>query len=293
MEAIDPGLEEEWEYEYHETETESFYLNLDLTSHHGLIRPPRRRQEGSTPATETDLAADEGTEGSSGRDPFTPVASTESEPLSAERIQILGLHTCNPIVSYHNQIFSCAWADQIGTELVFAHPNSLPDTDHTLPAPLRQGLAFELLAANSVKILGRKANITSNSAPALVQGPDSTSDPSSVPAGAGDPSASQAPGFGSVPRRPGMTSHQAQFIHRLQKIKADKGETDTVRTAFSGRRNVNFADRLGAWAQTESQIAEIRMLNERAIQGDPEALSALHQMMQELREQPAEGHLPS
>ena len=199
--------------------------------------------------------------------------------MSSKRIQILGLHTCNPIVSYHNQIFSCSWADQIGTELVFAHPDTDPDTDHTLTTPLRKGPAFELLAANSVKILGRKANIISSSGPGLVQDPVIHSNSNLT-----DTLPSQASNTGGVPRRPESSSHQAHFISRLQSLKNAKGQADPVRTVMSTRRNVNFTERLSAWARTEAQMAEIASLNKRAANGDQEALAVLEQMIRDLNE---------
>ncbi|KAJ5150929.1 uncharacterized protein N7482_010181 [Penicillium canariense] len=282
--------EDEWEYEYHESETESFYLNLDLSSIHGPMRPPRRRQqqEGITsPHQEEDLpATGDPHEASAASEAFTPLESTEPETLSSERIQILGLHTCNPIVSYYNQIFSCSWADQIGTELIFSHPDTHPDTDtdtdHPDTHPLLQGPSFELLAANSVKLLGRKANITSSSGSGLADPTTSTSAVTPVPT---DNTLSSQPGAASVPRRAAQPSHQSHFLARLQSIKAAKGETDTVRTTFSMRRNVNVAERLGAWARTEAQLAEIHALTQRANKGDPEAIAALEQMMRDFAQQ--------
>lgn len=209
-------------------------------------------------------------------DAYTPLDSAETETPSSERIQILGLHTCNPIVSYQNQIFSCSWADQIGTELVFSRPETDPDTD--APAPLQQGPAFDLLAANSVKILGRRANITSSSTPGLVQ--DREIEPSTG-VSAETPSTSQMPGSTGVLRRVVPQTYQAQFIQRLQDIKVAKGETDTVRTVMSSRRNLNIADRLGAWARTEARVAEINELQRRALEGDNEAFETLEWLIRQ------------
>jgi predicted AAA+ superfamily ATPase len=48
---------------------------------------------------------------------------------------------------------------------------------------------------------------------------------------------------------------------------------------------VNIADRLGAWARTEAQLAEIHSLNDRAHKGDADAMAALEQMMREFAQQ--------
>lgn len=248
---------------------------MDLSSHHGPIRPPRRRQDDPASANEAPGAADDAPDSNTGAEAFTPLESAESETLSSERIQILGLHTCNPIVSYHNQIFSCSWADQIGTELIFAHPDSDPDPDHT---PLRQGPAFDLLAANSVKILGRKANITSSSGPGLVQDNGMAGTPELAPENA---SSSQTAGNMGVPRRAVPQTYQAQFLQQLQNIKTAKGEFDPVRTVMSTRRNVNIAERLSGWARTDAQVAEVNRLQQLAVEGDAEALATLEQMIRE------------
>ncbi|KAJ5590062.1 hypothetical protein N7450_004034 [Penicillium hetheringtonii] len=249
----------EYEYEYHPTETETFYLNLDLTSHQGPIRPPRRRQEDKPKESYRN------DDSNNPIDAFTPLDSAE-DSHTRERIQILGLHTCNPIISYHNQIFSCSWSDQIGTELIFAHPETDPDMDPSRPTPLHAGPAFELLAANSVKILGRKANLTSNNG----QQGDALQNGSGAGAGFG------SAGPSSIPGRPGPgLSQQAQFIQKLQALKERKGETDTVRTVYRLRRNVDVAERLSAWAKTEAQLADVRKLKERAGNGDLDAIEQL------------------
>jgi hypothetical protein len=220
------------------------------------------------------MAADDAPDSNPGADAFTPLESAELETLGSERIQILGLHTCNPIVSFHNQIFSCSWADQIGTELIFALPDSDPNSGHT---PLHQGPSFDLLAANCVKILGRKANITSSSALALVQdGSAGTSE--TTP---GTPSSAQTAASTGVPRRVVPQTYQAQFLQQLQNIKSAKGETDTVRTTMSNRRNVNIAERLSGWARTEEQVAQVQRLRALAIEGDQEALASLEQLIRE------------
>lgn len=248
---------------------QSYYLNLDLTSYHGPVRPPRRPKN-TTSSAET---GDESRDADSAVDALAPIESAEGDMVSGERVQVLGLHTSNPIVSYQNQIFSCSWADQIGTELVFSHPDPDPDTDHTFTPPLYQGPAFELLAANSVKILGRRANLTSG--PGLAQ--DGTTQASLE-----DPTLMASSQTSGLPRRAVPPTQQAQFIQRLQSIKNIKGERDTVRTIMSTRRNLNITERLRAWARTEAQIAYVNDINRRASEGDQEALAALEQLLRDL-----------
>lgn len=241
------------------------------------MRAPRRRTEHGKPLSEPQAPAPEGKHsGKHPSEPFTAIEGDERGSASNERIQVLGLHTRNPIVSYHNQMFSCSWADQIGTELVFANPDTAPDSANQ-PEPLHRGPSFELLAANSVKILGRKAHITSSSGPGLTQ----DTEPGTLINSASD-ATSQDPSQAGVPRRVVAPSHQAQFLHRLQELKSSRGEPDAVRTVVSSRRTMNSADNLErsqAWSRTEAQLAEIHRLNERAAKGDAEAQMALELMI--------------
>ncbi|KAJ5349725.1 hypothetical protein N7541_007452 [Penicillium brevicompactum] len=264
--------DEEYEYEYG-SETETFYLNLDLTSHHGAVRPPRRRKDHAANDTQAPLDTHHSRHPS---EASNPMETTERGSFSNERIQVLGLHTCNPIVSYQNHMFSCSWADQIGTELVFSSPNTADDPAN-LPEPLHRGPSFELVAANSVKILGRKAHITSSFGSTVPQHTEAGTPTTNLESGA----TSQEPTQGSVPRRPIAPSHQAQFLSRLQDLKESRGEPDTVRTVVSGRRPLNMdnVSNLQGWVRTETQLAEIRRLNERASRGDVEAQMALEMMI--------------
>lgn len=221
---------------------------------------------------------------------YPPIESAETGSLPNERIQILDLHTNNPIISYYNQMFSCSWADQIGTELVFVSPGTETDPDNHFPQPLHRGPSYELVAANSVKILGRKAQLAPSAGPGPAQG--FTEGPSNT-GPSDEPAASQGGEPLGVPRRPAAPSHQAQFLHRLQQIKNAKGEGDTVRTVMSTRRHVNMTDRQQGWARTEAQLAEIERLNERASRGDLEAKATLELLIQELNPDEAESESDS
>ncbi|GIJ98978.1 hypothetical protein Aspvir_001101 [Aspergillus viridinutans] len=269
--VLDPAMltdedhDSEYEYEYHEVDTETFYLNVDLTSLHGPIRPPRRRDPASsTAAVPTTLTPTD--------DHEPAIDSTESDNVPSERVQILGLHTTNPIVSYQNQIFSCTWADQIGTELLFTRPETghEPDLESALPqiSPLRNGKDFDLIAANSVKVLGRKANLISSSGSVPTQEPSI-----------------QTSETANVLRKTGPQSNQARFLERLMYIKRQRGETDAVRTVFSTKRTQNLEDRLRGWARTEEELAEVQRLSEAASRGDTVALTALEELYTEINGQ--------
>lgn len=285
MLALDPAMlvdtalldeDSDYEYEYDENETETFYLNLDLTSSHGPIRPPRRRHD---PATDSSSVAAIPGLSSASAPPFpsddneSALASTEFGNSAAERVQILGLHTNNPIISYQNQVFSCSWTDQLGTELLFTRPELEPQPGVESEAaasqvvPLKHGKDFNLIAANSVKILGRRANLISSASP--IQHslyPDSALDMT----------------VGNVTRRAGPQTNQARFLERLGSIKQARGEKDTVRTVFSLKRAQNLEERLRGWARTEEQLAQIQQLNDAALQGHPDAIAELENIYNQL-----------
>lgn len=141
--------------------------------------------------------------------------------------------------------------------------------DPARTTPLHNGPAFELLAANSVKIVGRKANLTSSSG---------------------------LSGTGTAPQSGSSTeqSHQAQFIAKLQALKKNKGETDEVRTVYQVRRNADVAKRLAAWAnleawaKTEAQIADVQKLREKAANGDADAMEQLEILFRAYYEEDSE-----
>ncbi|KAL3471705.1 hypothetical protein BJX99DRAFT_250248 [Aspergillus californicus] len=298
MSILDPALlpnpfpgddDSEWEYEYDDTETETFFLNIDLTTHNGPVRAPRRRNDPSSSAS-----------AAAGTTSATPLRTDDHEPNMmnskpdnsfAQRFQVLGLHTPNPIISYQNQILSGSWADQIGTELFFAHPDTTgpelddPKSTFTQVTPLRHTKDFDFISANGVKIIGQKANLISSSGSAVA--PEQREE-QQVPS-------SSAPTF--VPDIPvykrDNQSSQARFLERLKELKKRKGETDTVRTVFStSKRGANLENRLRGWIQTDERLVMIQQLNDRALQGDPEAYVELENIYSQLGSQdarPSEG----
>ncbi|GLA30419.1 hypothetical protein M752DRAFT_290982 [Aspergillus phoenicis ATCC 13157] len=284
----------EYEYEYHPTETETVYLTLDLTSLHGPIRPPRRRQPQDPSSLPTSSPSTPSHSQYHDDQPDAALSSTEADPNNpsiADRVQILGLHTPNPIISYQNQIFSGTWADQIGTELLIARPedsssspphdadpSSFTSSSNPVP-PLRHTPNYDILAANSVKILGRKANLISSSS-SNVYAADS--------AAAEQPSETPTTG---VIRKSAPQTNQARFLDRLASLKRSKGETDAVRTTFSTKRMTNLEDRLRGWARTDEQLAQIQRLNELALSGDANAMAELEGLYSRLGGQDDEEEL--
>ncbi|KAK2762792.1 hypothetical protein FQN54_000966 [Arachnomyces sp. PD_36] len=295
----DNSMSDEWEYEYDEAETEvghttlrlqytlpisdhalltctpqSFYINLDLTSANGVIRPPRVRTSAaahpdnlSTPKPQKSRPS-----GNSSPEEESDDDEEEEEPQesdqgldSQDEIQIMGLHTRNPIISYKNHVFSCSWADMIGTELLFSHPEGRSD----LPS-VRKTKKYDLISANRVKIIGKKGTLIASSEP-VREYPGAESN-NYIPIQGNGLVQSNSPPKNFPP------TNQGKFLKRLSEAKRARGEIDEVRTTFSQKRSDEFDAQLRGWARTEEQMAEFEKLNTRALQGDSEALAAIQEI---------------
>ncbi|KAH6627264.1 hypothetical protein B0J18DRAFT_444287 [Chaetomium sp. MPI-SDFR-AT-0129] len=201
-----PENDDGWEYEYSATETETYYLTLDLSVrdflerrtddvvhntrtgyrvwYNPLFNAPE--QHASNPDLLDDKDADDGeppereevdldTIGApQPQEPTEPVidpslgrpaqkqdvsdANTSNKP--EEEIQILGLHSKEPIVSYRNHVFRGSWCENIGTEMIFSrHDEAAP-----LPALRHLPHNMDLIAASATRINFQEATLVSNEA---------------------------------------------------------------------------------------------------------------------------------
>lgn len=150
-----------------------------------------------------------------------------------DRIQIMDLHSENPVVSYRNQIFTCSWYDLLGTDLVFA----FPDECHDIPR-LREDDGFDLISASRVKLMGQKANLISASKEKASRRPAQPQQQSSADV--------------MLP-----TTNQGRFLQRLMDAKERKGETDTVRTVFPQKSVWGFEVHSPFWTGARAQAGEV------------------------------------
>ena len=147
-----------------------------------------------------------------------------SLPGLKDRIQILDLHTQNPLISYQNQLYSCQWTSTLGTDILLTAP--APNFPHPV---LREKPNVSVLATSSIKLMGRPAQLVSR---IRAEEADSTSTPapdtpiaSAQPTNPENPTPVKIP-LGAAPTRARQT--QASFLERLMAIKAKKGEKDSV-----------------------------------------------------------------
>jgi hypothetical protein len=170
---------------------------------------------------EEEVQEDQDDESDSPERPDNTAAQEEDEHAKPTNVQILDLHTSNPIVSYNGQVFSCQWAQNIGTELLFT-PH---DKSSSLPILRNLPGNVDLLAASSARITSEPVHVKPK---ASVRKP--------LPSARPRQSASQIslPNNASVQKR-----SQASFLEKLIEIKEAKGEEDLV-TVHARARTTNW-----------------------------------------------------
>lgn len=75
-----------------------------------------------------------------------------------DEIQILDLHSQEPLVSYRNHVFRGTWYENIGTEMIFT-PH---DEEAPLPALRNLSHGIDLLAASATRVHFKEATLTRN-----------------------------------------------------------------------------------------------------------------------------------
>ena len=140
---------------------------------------------------------------------------SDGENGRSSKVQILGLHSRNPIVAYRGTIYSCKWASNIGTELLFIEhdPNSVLPVLRNLPGQV------DLLAASSTRIMSSIIDVESKAQSAAPPQPKRRK----VAKGK-DPTLVIPVGMHASDKR----KSQARFLQRLMEIKEERGEKDEV-----------------------------------------------------------------
>lgn len=78
------------------------------------------------------------------------LAKPQEEEKNAETIQIMELHSKEPIVSYRNHVFRGSWAENIGTEMIFTR--QFEKDKEALPMLRDMGRNVHLLASSAARI---------------------------------------------------------------------------------------------------------------------------------------------
>ena len=170
-----------------------------------------------------------------------------------DRVQILGFHSPNPIISYRNQIYSCDWTSTIGTDILITAPE--PNGPHPV---LRQGPGVSVLAATRLKLSGRPVQLDSRQTTSSEtqshdskSAPDSSRKPNKISDGKQVTSVKIPDGL--APNR--ARQNQANFLQRFIAVKAAKGETDEV-TVYAQKINQGSGWRSQQHAAAERRASE-------------------------------------
>lgn len=212
-------------------------MTVDLTSR---SVPPKVNHKRKTPQQTTDAgqdqpgettprlqARDDASDESSpnNRDERTTEVSPERTGHIAEdnKIQILGLHSANPVISYQNHVYSCSWASNIGTDLLFTAPG-LEDSQPVLWSTS----TYSLLAASSMRLMSNPTQLVFRQASESKE--QQLADVTETALAAINDSTRIPVGVGAS-----LTRHrQARFLEQMMELKRRNGEGDDV-TVYAKR----------------------------------------------------------
>lgn len=206
--------------------------------------------------------------GTTKRDGLQDNASNVSDENESQdqSLQLLDLHTGNPIVSYQGNIFSCSWTDMIGTTMFFSDHRDTPLYDPELVTD-----ELDMMGTSRIKLVGHLAKTTPIKQP--VQGDE----PGSSTAIDVDSGVSLGGIRSSNAKRNADLRKQANFLEQLMNVKKNRGEEDNVRIVMNSKiAAVEAAGKLHL--NTQRRGEEIEELNKKVVRGDAEALRKLEQI---------------
>ncbi|RFU79772.1 transcription factor tfiiic, tau55-related [Trichoderma arundinaceum] len=221
-----PELEEEALEEGEEENEEDANIDPRLramgsASHSNAKKPAKEGKGGKGKGKEKEVEVTEvAAEATAGdEDPTT-------EPL--EEIQILELHSRNPIISYRGRVFEGQWAEVIGTEAILADREAKDSVQ--LPALRHLPGGVDILGASSSRILTTEKILK----PKVVQ-------EDSLAAIREEWNIRIPPGKD----RTGERAQQLRFLENLIALKKKRGDKDEVTVYAMDGPGKNFDDRKG------------------------------------------------
>jgi hypothetical protein len=156
--------------------------------------------------------------------PATPEVDVQKNAEGPSKVQILDLHTENPLVSYRGHLFSCEWRTNVGTELLFTPHDTQYEEENLTPILRCLPGDVDLIAASSCRIVGK---------PIILKPKAEASNSSNL-------SRKEKAGPKSIPignQASQKRKDQGRFLEELQRIKREKGEEDEVTITITRRRN--------------------------------------------------------
>jgi hypothetical protein len=152
--------ESEYEYVYSTDETESYLVQLDLSTLNGIKRerPNRRDNANARQAKAAAAKSDDDSDDNDADDDSNSAQLAAATKPTSSSLQILDLNTENPIISHRGAFYSCTWHDLLGTDMFFTPPHQPAlEASH---APLRTTNNYNLLGTSRVKLVGRRAKVS-------------------------------------------------------------------------------------------------------------------------------------
>ena len=137
----------ECEYEYDATETEDLYFTLDLTSHvpAPFKKPVQRPRNGKGTLQEIDKRGN--------AEPTTAqTAAPPPPPAPPGKLQVLDLHSKNPLIAYNNAFYSCYWVSGLGSHMYLSAKG-------VAEKPLRSLRAFDLVGTSAAILVAKPATL--------------------------------------------------------------------------------------------------------------------------------------
>ncbi|KAL9622838.1 MAG: hypothetical protein Q9160_002764 [Pyrenula sp. 1 TL-2023] len=273
----------EYEYEYDKTVTETFFVDVHMSS----VKDARKGQNNgqssqrAIPNPFMSYGAQKN-EGDANKDNSTGTARKDASSAQAvedsnrsQELQIMDLRSTNPIVSYNNRVYNCTWYDTIGTSMFFsAHGNDI-DLE-----PAASDGDVDLIETSRIKLVAREAQ--------LLPKPDPAKSPTKGSKGIAK--TAKGSGLGALstsnPKINADIKKQARFLERLMEVKSSKGEVDNVRTVrkrgaqtVAGETdNANKRRQHMPPTSRPELEKEIWNLNRLTLQGDPDALERLEEI---------------
>jgi len=220
-----------WEYEYDPHETEDLYFTIDLTTHvPGAIptQPVPRNGKRTPKAPESRPTGD----GAPRHVDF------DAEPRPMGTLQLLDLHTTDPLVRFEDSVYSCNWHTDLGTQIFVGQRGGISQ-------PVRPGHVLDVIGTSQTRLLGRPVKLFLRNDRIDDTPKISPQDPADIPdSGPKETLAATLPPSDLSDLRPGQQLvipldaikdprqlAQASFLERLSTIKLQKGELDIIPVA--------------------------------------------------------------
>ena len=237
-------------------------MDLDLTSLNRFIKTPGSQNVLSIPVPRRRRDSDDENDMPSENDAPSPNSlngstdRTKSNPKSDQGlgVEIIELDSHNPLIRYHEQVYSCTWTDMVGTNMFLNRPG-----DEVVADPLTRTREYDLIGTSRIKLVGHLAKVAE------------------IPKGRKRDRSS----YEDEGETDQQTKQQADFLERLMDIKKGRGETDNVAVIFSDKPVINGTR---SKQPSDELSLEIAGLNRQVLKGDEEARKRLLEINSQLEE---------